>query len=138
MYIFNLTSESLLKNIAILNSAEIDIFIVVDEAHCVLDWGKEFRKDFLSIHKLRIPFNTAPMLAMTATASHRHRQEIAQKLCMAIEFSCVHSDMPINDTTFLEIRKRLPASGKTIARSEDSHETIPQTVIRRTKCLKRL
>lgn len=53
-----------------------NIFIVIDEAHCVIDWGTEFRKDFKKINQLRSLIN-CPMLALSATITKVGQAEIA-------------------------------------------------------------
>ena len=53
--------------------------IAVDEAHCVSQWGHDFRPDYLRIGELRTALGV-PLAAFTATADAETRQEIAQKL----------------------------------------------------------
>lgn len=57
--------------------------IVVDEAHCVSMWGHDFRPDYLYIGQARRALGNPPVLAMTATAPPRVRQDILQRLNMA-------------------------------------------------------
>ena len=54
-------------------------YIVVDEAHCISQWGYDFRPDYLQIGKLRERFN-APVIALTATATPEVAQDIMDKL----------------------------------------------------------
>ena len=53
--------------------------IAVDEAHCVSQWGHDFRPDYLRIGELRRTLNV-PLAAFTATADAETREEIVQKL----------------------------------------------------------
>ncbi|MEO1639654.1 MAG: DNA helicase RecQ [Pseudomonadota bacterium] len=53
--------------------------IAVDEAHCVSQWGHDFRPDYLRIGELRRTLNV-PLAAFTATADAETRDEIVQKL----------------------------------------------------------
>ncbi|MBC8026110.1 MAG: DNA helicase RecQ [Steroidobacteraceae bacterium] len=54
--------------------------LVVDEAHCVSDWGHDFRPEYRQIHQLRTRFPEVPIAAFTATATERVRQDIVQQL----------------------------------------------------------
>ncbi|CAC5390762.1 recQ [Mytilus coruscus] len=56
--------------------------VVIDEAHCVEEWGKEFRKDYSRLGELRSILPNAVMLALTATATKQSRKEIASYLQM--------------------------------------------------------
>lgn len=51
--------------------------IVVDEAHCISQWGYDFRPAYLNIRELRKIFPAAPVLALTATAT----PEVAKDIC---------------------------------------------------------
>lgn len=54
--------------------------IAIDEAHCVSQWGHDFRVDYLGLHVLKEAFPSVPRLALTATADERTRNEIVQRL----------------------------------------------------------
>ena len=54
--------------------------IAVDEAHCVSQWGHDFRPDYLQVAALRQSFPEVPLLALTATADPATRREILQRL----------------------------------------------------------
>ncbi|MDE5595028.1 MAG: ATP-dependent DNA helicase, partial [Muribaculaceae bacterium] len=56
--------------------------IVVDEAHCISQWGYDFRPSYLAISELRVLFPEAPMLALTASATPEVVADIADKLAM--------------------------------------------------------
>ena len=56
--------------------------IAVDEAHCVSQWGHDFRPDYLEISRLKEDFARTPMLALTATATTAMQQDIATALGM--------------------------------------------------------
>lgn len=57
----------------------VDLF-VIDEAHCVSQWGHDFRPDYLSLHYARKRLGDPPILAMTATASERTIDDICHSL----------------------------------------------------------
>jgi ATP-dependent DNA helicase RecQ len=59
----------------------IDISMVaVDEAHCVSQWGHDFRPDYLKIHDIRALFPDVPVLAVTATATGDVLEDIGTQL----------------------------------------------------------
>jgi ATP-dependent DNA helicase RecQ len=53
---------------------------VVDEAHCVAEWGHDFRPDYLRLHDAIAMLGRPPVMAATATATPRVAQEIAVRL----------------------------------------------------------
>jgi RecQ family ATP-dependent DNA helicase len=53
---------------------------VVDEAHCVTEWGHDFRPDYLRLHHAIAELDRPPVMAATATATPRVAQEIAERL----------------------------------------------------------
>ncbi len=54
--------------------------LAVDEAHCISQWGYDFRPSYLQIAEARKLTNNAPVLALTATATEEVRKDIQQKL----------------------------------------------------------
>ena len=56
--------------------------IAIDEAHCVSQWGHDFRPDYLALDKLRELFPGVPRLALTATATPIVREEIVARLAL--------------------------------------------------------
>ena len=55
---------------------------VIDEAHCISEWGHDFRPDYLSLSDLVTLFPDIPVAAFTATATHRVQQEMLDKLAL--------------------------------------------------------
>ncbi len=59
----------------------IDVsFIVIDEAHCVSEWGHEFRPDYRKLNFLKEEFPHIPIAAFTATATHKVADDIVKSL----------------------------------------------------------
>lgn len=56
--------------------------LVVDEAHCVTEWGHDFRPSYLGLGRARGQLGDPPLLALTATAAPPVRDEIAERLAM--------------------------------------------------------
>ena len=54
--------------------------IAIDEAHCVSQWGHDFRTDYLALNRLGELFPGVPRIALTATATARTRAEILKRL----------------------------------------------------------
>ena len=54
--------------------------IAIDEAHCISEWGHDFRPDYRNLQALRGDFPGVPVIALTATATERVRQDILDQL----------------------------------------------------------
>ena len=73
--------ESLIKtdNINFLKSVKIT-FYAVDEAHCISEWGHDFRPEYRKIKQIIDNIGVAPIIALTATATPKVRQDIMKNL----------------------------------------------------------
>jgi len=63
------------------NALKISLF-AVDEAHCISEWGHDFRPDYRNLSSLRRLFPTIPMMALTATANERVKKDIVAQLAL--------------------------------------------------------
>jgi ATP-dependent DNA helicase RecQ len=54
--------------------------IAIDEAHCISEWGHDFRPEYRELAKLREHFPNTPIMALTATATERVRKDILKQL----------------------------------------------------------
>ncbi|MBV1892075.1 MAG: RecQ family ATP-dependent DNA helicase, partial [Gammaproteobacteria bacterium] len=65
--------------LALFERIELALF-AIDEAHCVSQWGHDFRADYLQLSLLHERFPDIPRIALTATADQRTREEIISRL----------------------------------------------------------
>nr|WP_321265472.1 DNA helicase RecQ [uncultured Sulfurimonas sp.] len=65
--------------IELLQKVKINFF-VIDEAHCVSEWGHEFRADYRNLSKLKEIFPDVSIAAFTATATHKVQEDIVKTL----------------------------------------------------------
>jgi ATP-dependent DNA helicase RecQ len=66
----------------LLDAAKVSVF-AIDEAHCVSQWGHDFRPDYLELQVLHERWPDVPRIALTATATQATREEIAIRLKLA-------------------------------------------------------
>ena len=64
---------------SLLNNLNVSL-VAVDEAHCISEWGHDFRPDYRGLGALRRSMPDVPFIALTATATHRVRDDIVTQL----------------------------------------------------------
>ncbi|ANG62547.1 ATP-dependent DNA helicase RecQ [Marinobacterium aestuarii] len=67
------------RTLDLLSHCTLALF-AIDEAHCVSQWGHDFRPEYLQLSRLRERFPGVPRIALTATADGRTQQEIVERL----------------------------------------------------------
>ncbi|PJJ73437.1 ATP-dependent DNA helicase RecQ [Diaminobutyricimonas aerilata] len=67
------------STLALLDRAELALF-AIDEAHCVAQWGHDFRPDYLGLTVLHERWPSVPRIALTATATEATHREITERL----------------------------------------------------------
>ncbi|KAL7157320.1 hypothetical protein ABFS83_02G070000 [Erythranthe nasuta] len=73
-------SDVLLRQLENLHARESLARFVIDEAHCVSQWGHDFRPDYQGLGILKQKFPTIPVLALTATATISVKEDVVQAL----------------------------------------------------------
>ncbi|XP_023553062.1 ATP-dependent DNA helicase Q-like 4A isoform X1 [Cucurbita pepo subsp. pepo] len=73
-------SDVLLRHLQSLNARSLLARIVIDEAHCVSQWGHDFRPDYQGLGILKQKFPEIPVLALTATATASVKEDVVQAL----------------------------------------------------------
>ncbi|XP_039170205.1 ATP-dependent DNA helicase Q-like SIM [Eucalyptus grandis] len=127
----------LIKPLQSLAAGQGIALFAIDEVHCVLKWGHDFRPDYRKLSVLRENFSTfdIPLMALTATATNHVRKDIIQCLCMSKETKIVltsfyHSNLRFSvkhSGTSLETYKKdchvLIGDKQHLDRAEDSDNT---------------
>jgi ATP-dependent DNA helicase RecQ len=77
-----LTTPRMLGQLESLHERGLLSLFAIDEAHCVSQWGHDFREDYLSLNVLHERFPSVPRIALTATADDLTRADIIQRLAL--------------------------------------------------------
>ncbi len=89
-----------------LENLPVSLF-AIDEAHCISQWGHDFRPEYALLGQLKQRFPAVPLVALTATADHATQQDILARLQLDQPFVAVHSfDRP--NIEYLLIEKYRP------------------------------
>jgi ATP-dependent DNA helicase RecQ len=83
--------------------------IAVDEAHCISEWGHDFRPEYRQLSNLRGLFQNVPMMALTATATERVRADIVKMLQLR-EPSCFVASFNRPNLNYRVVAKAKPSA----------------------------
>lgn len=98
--------ESLTKeeNVSLLRGVKIS-FYAIDEAHCISEWGHDFRPEYRRIRSLVEEIGRAPIIALTATATPKVQSDILKNL--GISGACVFKSSFNRPNLYYEIRDKV-------------------------------
>ena len=100
--------ESLGKESYVEIFKEITIsFVAIDEAHCISEWGHDFRPEYRKIKETVGAISNCPIIALTATATEKVAQDIQKSLGM--KDAVVYKDSFNRDNLFYEVRPKKDA-----------------------------
>lgn len=105
--------ESLTKdeNVAFLQQVKIS-FYAIDEAHCISEWGHDFRPEYRRIHPIIGKIGQAPIIALTATATPKVQHDIQKTLGMSA--ATVYKSSFNRPNLYYEIRPKVNAEKEII------------------------
>ena len=104
-----------------LREASVGLF-AIDEAHCLSQWGHDFREDYLALSMLPEEFPEIPRIALTATADERTRSEICRHLDFRSDNSVSFVESFDRPNLFYEIAASNDRRGELIQFIKDSHD----------------
>jgi ATP-dependent DNA helicase RecQ len=99
-----LLTESFLSFLAQVQAQVGIAALAIDEAHCVSEWGHDFRPEYRQIRLVRERFPQVPLVALTATATQRVRQDITQQL--ALRQPAIHVASFNRQNLYYEVRSK--------------------------------
>ena len=115
--------------------------LAIDEAHCISQWGYDFRPPYLEIAEFRKIIDPVPVIALTATATPEVRTDIIGKLELKNANTFVKSfsrknlsysvrKTEIKEEKILEVLKNVPGSGIVYARTRKNTENLSRWLIK--------
>ncbi|MGL4758917.1 MAG: DNA helicase RecQ [Patescibacteria group bacterium] len=108
LQIFYTSPERLFANdnslLNYLKTLNISLF-AIDEAHCISNWGHDFRPEYANLGVIKDEFENIPVIALTATADELTRKDIIEKLHLKTPYIHISSFDRANITYTIESRK---------------------------------
>jgi ATP-dependent DNA helicase RecQ len=115
--------------------------VAIDEAHCISEWGHDFRPEYRQLSRLRKELPGVPFMALTATATGRVREDIVKQLHLRetstfvgsfnranLTYRVLHKESPTQQVLrFLKSRKR--ESGIIYCQSRKSCESLAERLV---------
>ncbi len=102
-----LLSEKFFPFLELINSQQGISTFAIDEAHCVSEWGHDFRPEYRQLQMLRETYPDVPMMALTATATKRVRGDIITQL--NLENPYIHIASFFRSNLYYEVRQKSSA-----------------------------
>lgn len=112
----SLTKES---NVEFLKKIKISFF-AVDEAHCISEWGHDFRTEYRKIRPIVEEIGKAPIIALTATATPKVQSDIQKNLDMLD--ACVFKSSFNRGNLYYEVRAKVGDTNKDIIKFIKKHD----------------
>ncbi|NEP78218.1 MAG: DNA helicase RecQ [Okeania sp. SIO3B3] len=102
-----LLSERFLPFLELINTQQGISTFAIDEAHCVSEWGHDFRPEYRQLQMLRESYPNVPMMALTATATKRVRGDIIAQLNLQEPY--IHIASFFRSNLYYEVRQKSSA-----------------------------
>ncbi|HEX2163150.1 MAG TPA: ATP-dependent DNA helicase RecQ, partial [Thermoanaerobaculia bacterium] len=106
--------------LAVLGGVEVDLF-VVDEAHCISEWGHDFRPAYLELGRAREALGGPPLLALTATAGPEVIADVRERLAGGdldvVDTGVYRPNLELEVTPVADDEAKLAALGELLAES---------------------
>lgn len=90
------------------------VVIFIDYAHCILEWGDDFRPEYSKLVELRAVLPEATFLCLSATLSIKGQADI--KNCLSLKDCRIHGEIPVKPNISITVLRR-PASSKDVTLS---------------------